>query len=1155
MWLFGGWKVFRWAAPAIVFLVFMAPLPGQVQNAAGFPLQRVAAIGGGGLLQLLGQPAFVSGTTILLGENVLDVERACSGLRMFQGMLAVAVVLDQARELADGEEEGRQRAVDLYRRYLTVYDEDAEVMSELATLWVKSDRQQWPRAARLYEMAYRYDSSREADAIASLMLLTSSGDWQRLWDQSDRITGRLEGDLRRVAMRLRTQAVGQLIERTGVSGELERMFASCREAVRLDDEYFRHAYLRFAQTYPADASDERIELYERGLDRCGRATISLLFPLVETYVAAGREADAAELLEPLDEILPNLRGVARGRLTLMRGAAQAGGLSRQGRIREAAERLESTLDDEAVRSNRNGYASLYAQAHFRLGSLYRAMNRNAAAIAAFEVGGRFDPSASSWMVESARAYEASGDLSAAFDQYQQAASQIGAQQPSIYLSIARVMLAQQRRASPDQRNLEEVRSLLRVATSRGAPESEAASIIAESHVVEGDFDAAVQVVERQAEQSPDDPSPIFTGAMIRQLAGDTDAALDQIARYREAGASESEAALLQTILLARDGRVDEAEAAFDTVGDDVDANRRGSVKTQVILAKLRSGKREQASAELEAMIASHPDDVGIQRLAADVFADLGNQAAVEQAEQNLKQIEGEDGTVWREVRAIRLLRADSGEKELQEVGELFDIAMPQYVRGDRSRDALEIAERWAAEDPTPENLVRLGQTLMTIAGSGRTEDVVTGDEAVGQAVDQAEQAFTSAIRDDPENVEAWVGALQVQAGLRRDRDKAIKNLKEFSKQLDIPPLRRSFVLSQLYNAIGENARAGIEFERTLELLEDREPELRQAIRMVAARFFAQRRPERAIELCREELREFPDSELAKTYLVGLLADRNRVAELNESIELQATMMGGEPLAAQKRLRAQLLARRAELAELAEAAETAELPASASASASADGIPVAGEDAATMVTPDQPPKRDRAEALALLRSITPVQAADALNIAAILAADGKEAEALNAFRDGLRLETPTADRLAAVLEFWNRNYAAAGEYVPIADRYFADLRDAEGGPVDWLRLSLRRAAIEVEAAAEEAGGETPDPSSVESTLRQREAEIIDRFRDAFVPAEPDGRFVNAVVGLISGIAAAGRGDRIPAAIGFPRRSSNSSGPTMTPRRSPRRSRWR
>ena len=43
------------------------------------------------MLQCLGQPAIAEGTTILLNDHILEVERACSGLRMFYGILALAV--------------------------------------------------------------------------------------------------------------------------------------------------------------------------------------------------------------------------------------------------------------------------------------------------------------------------------------------------------------------------------------------------------------------------------------------------------------------------------------------------------------------------------------------------------------------------------------------------------------------------------------------------------------------------------------------------------------------------------------------------------------------------------------------------------------------------------------------------------------------------------------------------------------------------------------------------------------------------------------------------------------------------------------------------------------------------------------------------------
>ena len=90
-WLAGGRHVVTWALPALLFLLFMVPLPYRFENLASIPLQRIATELSCFLLQLLGQPAFAENTTILIGDLPLEVEQACSGLRIFMGILALAV--------------------------------------------------------------------------------------------------------------------------------------------------------------------------------------------------------------------------------------------------------------------------------------------------------------------------------------------------------------------------------------------------------------------------------------------------------------------------------------------------------------------------------------------------------------------------------------------------------------------------------------------------------------------------------------------------------------------------------------------------------------------------------------------------------------------------------------------------------------------------------------------------------------------------------------------------------------------------------------------------------------------------------------------------------------------------------------------------------
>ena len=90
VWMFFGWRAFVWSFPAFAFLLFMVPLPYSVEYLLSQPLQSVSTKISLFMMQCLGLPAMAEGTTILLGDNTLEIERACSGLRIFFGIAALA---------------------------------------------------------------------------------------------------------------------------------------------------------------------------------------------------------------------------------------------------------------------------------------------------------------------------------------------------------------------------------------------------------------------------------------------------------------------------------------------------------------------------------------------------------------------------------------------------------------------------------------------------------------------------------------------------------------------------------------------------------------------------------------------------------------------------------------------------------------------------------------------------------------------------------------------------------------------------------------------------------------------------------------------------------------------------------------------------------
>jgi exosortase len=102
-WLMGGWSAFRWAWPAILYLIFMIPLPYRFSTALSAPLQSLATTVATFLMQAIGLPALSEGNVIVLNEARLNVVEACSGLRMLMVFVALsaAMALVTRRPLLD----------------------------------------------------------------------------------------------------------------------------------------------------------------------------------------------------------------------------------------------------------------------------------------------------------------------------------------------------------------------------------------------------------------------------------------------------------------------------------------------------------------------------------------------------------------------------------------------------------------------------------------------------------------------------------------------------------------------------------------------------------------------------------------------------------------------------------------------------------------------------------------------------------------------------------------------------------------------------------------------------------------------------------------------------------------------------------------------
>jgi len=89
----GGWSLLARAWPAVIFLIFMLPLPPLINGMIALPLQRIATLGSVFTMQLTGLRAIAEGNVISLPDapeasRTLEVAQACNGLSMLMTLAA-----------------------------------------------------------------------------------------------------------------------------------------------------------------------------------------------------------------------------------------------------------------------------------------------------------------------------------------------------------------------------------------------------------------------------------------------------------------------------------------------------------------------------------------------------------------------------------------------------------------------------------------------------------------------------------------------------------------------------------------------------------------------------------------------------------------------------------------------------------------------------------------------------------------------------------------------------------------------------------------------------------------------------------------------------------------------------------------------------------
>jgi exosortase len=89
----GGIPLLGWAWPAVAFLLFLLPLPYQVDMLLANPLRHIATVCTTYALQTFGIPAVSHGNVIVIDELKVGVAEACSGLGMLMTFFALSTAV------------------------------------------------------------------------------------------------------------------------------------------------------------------------------------------------------------------------------------------------------------------------------------------------------------------------------------------------------------------------------------------------------------------------------------------------------------------------------------------------------------------------------------------------------------------------------------------------------------------------------------------------------------------------------------------------------------------------------------------------------------------------------------------------------------------------------------------------------------------------------------------------------------------------------------------------------------------------------------------------------------------------------------------------------------------------------------------------------
>ncbi len=195
---------------------------------------------------------------------------------------------------------------------------------------------------------------------------------------------------------------------------------------------------------------------------------------------------------------------------------------------------------------------------------------------------------------------------------------------------------------------------------------------AEYQVSEGQFDAAVKTLTAALARSPKTWQFWQALAMVQERRKDAPETKKAIEQFEKYAPDRDTVVFFKARMALEAGRFDEARQLLEGAKSSLSAAGKASARDQLVEIDLRQGRRQDARRRLEEAAAEEPANLQILDTLGQVIADDRDWKSLEDVEARLKKLEGDDGTLWRELHVRRLVSqiAESDDPRFREAERL-----------------------------------------------------------------------------------------------------------------------------------------------------------------------------------------------------------------------------------------------------------------------------------------------------------------------------------------------------------------------------------------------------------------------------------------------------------------------------------------------------